>query len=524
MVKRSISVLALFFALCFFQTRGNAAETSNRFEKARQKVITLLDQSNYDEAEETSYAMNDVFSTNPLLPEALHWIVQRYEWSKRFEQSKRIYNHIIQKYPDSPYAEKAKLGIARVDILCLIASQKFDEAKDATEKIAVNFSTSPDLPETLFWISVRYKWLSRFEDEKSICGQIIQNYPGNPYAEKAKMASAAADAMSGVMTGNYEQAKSAAARMITDFRENADLAEWLCLVAERFEWVTRYSDAKEIYQKAAEIKPDGPYTDRARVRVAMTGVMTAINSQDYDQADKALEKMVADFNGNSELQMAVLLVGEKYYRERRTEDYAERAKRVFKIITEKLPVCVVTAEASCWAGDCCTELGQYKEAIAYYTRSCDGFPQFGCFAGSRSDYDFRWRSLYMTGKSYQTLSQSVTEGAAEAETATIASYERLVKEFPKCEAAKDGWSQLGQIYDGKNLWQDSARCYEGYLKIVGEQRCPPEVFYDLAKAYDGMGRIDSAKKNYERFTRSALPNDQRRKEAKTRLLELSNAN
>lgn len=42
MVKRSISVLALFFALYFFQTRGNAAETSNRFEKASEDANTPI--------------------------------------------------------------------------------------------------------------------------------------------------------------------------------------------------------------------------------------------------------------------------------------------------------------------------------------------------------------------------------------------------------------------------------------------------------------------------------------------------
>jgi TolA-binding protein len=521
MIKKGINILAGIAVLCFFQTKVSATDTTSRFEKARQKVITLLDESNYDEAETTAYALNDVYSTNPLLPETLYWVVQRYEWSKRFEQSKRIYNHIIKEYPDSPYAAKARIGLARVEVLSLIATEKFDEAKAATEKIKVDFSSSPDLPETLFLISERYKWLSKFEDEKSICIKIAQDYPGNPFAEKAKMASITAEAMSGVMTGDFALARTAVGKMMTDFRENPDLQESLCLVAERCEWVNRYGEAKEFYQKAAEVKPDGAYADKARVRVAMTEVMTAINSQDYQKADEALGKMVADFNGNPELQMAVLLVGEKYYRERKTDDYAEKAKKVFRIITEKLPVSVVTAEACCWAGDCCTELGQYKEAIGYYTRSCDGFAQFGCFAGSRSDYDFRWRSLYMTGQSYQKMGQTGAISQAEAETGTIVSYERLVKDFSDSGAAKEALGLLGRIYAGKNQWQDSARCYEEYVKRIGQQRCPPEVFYDLAKAYDGMGNINSARDNYERFVRSALPNDKRRKEAKNRLTELT---
>ena len=83
-MMRNICVLTGIMVICFFQGKVGAAETSTRFEKARQKVVTLLEQNNYDEAETTAYALNDVYSTSPILPETLYWVVQRYEWSKRF--------------------------------------------------------------------------------------------------------------------------------------------------------------------------------------------------------------------------------------------------------------------------------------------------------------------------------------------------------------------------------------------------------------------------------------------------------
>ena len=92
--------------------------------------------------------------------------------------------------------------------------------------------------------------------------------------------------------------------------------------------------------------------------------------------------------------------------------------------------------------------------------------------------------------------------------------------FRHVHSAKDAWRELGKSYTLNNSWRNAIRCYEAYLRAVPEGRASPEVYYDLAKAYDRMGNVDLTRKNYNQFVRMAMPDDPRRAEAKNRLTEM----
>jgi TolA-binding protein len=237
-------------------------------------------------------------------------------------------------------------------------------------------------------------------------------------------------------------------------------------------------------------------------------------TQNHDDARAALDKMITDFNNHPDLSNAVLLAGEKYFSSKSIDGSMEKAAAVFKIITDELPISAVTPEACCWMGDSLTELGKYDAAIEYYKKACDGFPQYGCAPGLRSDYDYRWRSLFMTGQSYQKLKQSGAIADGQADPLIIAAYERLAQEFGSCPLAKDACKELGFLNADKGQWPQTARHLEAYLKYVSEDRCPADVFYNLTRAYDGMGNGSLAIKNCNMFLKSTLPNDSRRKEIK----------
>jgi hypothetical protein len=61
------------------------------------------------------------------------------------------------------------------------------------------------------------------------------------------------------------------------------------------------------------------------------------------------------------------------------------------------------------------------------------------------------------------------------------------------------------------------------LKLIPEERCPSDVFYNLGQSYDKMSNVDSAKKTYTKFLTEALPSDSRRQEVKERLAAMEDA-
>jgi TolA-binding protein len=480
----------------------------------RADVLSLITSKDYDKAKDALDKMTVDFAGHKDLPEALYWIVIRYEWLGKFEEAKRVCKQIVQKWPDNSYANKAKITIPRANVISRLSAQDYTGAKDALNILVAGFSSHPDLAETLCWIGERYRWVSRFDDEKYVYQQAIEKCPGSPFVDKAKLGIARADAMSLVMSQDFSKAKAATDKMIDNFPDNPDLAQSLFWIAERYEWIEKYDSQRLVYQQIIQKCPESPYAGKAKLGIARINVLSLVVSQNHDAARAALDKMVADFKNHPDLSNAVLLTGEKYFRSKSIDGSMEKAAVVFKIITDELPVSAVTPEACCWMGDSLTEQGKYDAAIEYYKKACDGFPQYGCAPGLRSDYDYRWRSLFMTGQSYQKLKESGAIAEGQADPLIMASYERLAQEFGSCPLAKDACRELGYINAGKSQWPQTIRYLEAYMRQVSEDRCPADVFYDLARAYDGMGNRDLAIKNCNMFLKSTLPNDSRRREIK----------
>jgi len=245
----------------------------------------------------------------------------------------------------------------------------------------------------------------------------------------------------------------------------------------------------------------------------------------------AIDKLFVNFADNPDLPQTALIIGEWFYKDgltKRSNSLHNEAKplyeRAFKIwsrFVNELPDSNLVPEACCWMGDCCFELCRYKEAIVYYKKSSDGYPQFATISGI--DTVHRWRSVYMTGQTFQKLKESSDINSAEADVAILEAYERVVRDYESSPVAKDAWRELGKLYAEGNNWKDTIRCFNKYMLLVPKERCSPEVFYYLAKSYDHMGNLDSALNNYNLFIRLTMTEDSRRIESKNRLNDIMNA-
>jgi TolA-binding protein len=524
-MSKKISTLCVMLLIFLFLSVGELclADTENELQRAKENVYALIDTGKFVEAKSAVEKLTADFSNSQNLAETQYWIAGRFQALDRFEDARQICEQIIQDYPDNPWAKKAKMCNAMTEAMSLIMSGKYAEAKAVTDKMASDFAGNPDLAEMLFWIAERYERVSRFEEAKDGYSLIAQNFPNSPMVNKARMGIAKAGVMALILAKDFDKAREAIGQFTADFATSPDLPGSLYWITERYVWVDRLDEAKPVCQRIVENYPGSSFAARAKLRVAIADVMALIKSQDYDQAQSAFDNVVTNFKDHQDLPLAAIIIGEKYYRNRNIADSVQRAKKVFQVAADTLPANPRSSEACCWAGDCCTELGQYAEAITYYNRSCDGFSQYGCSPDSSFDNGFRTQSLYMIGQSYQKLADANNMPREQAEPLIIDSYERLVREFGSCAVAKDGWRELGGIYAKNSRPQDTARCYEAYLKLISEERCPADVFYNLGRAYDQIGNMDSAKKTYRKFLTSALPNDPRRQEVKTRLAAIGNA-
>ena len=96
------------------------------------------------------------FSTNPRLPELLYHTAKAYGWSGQYEEAKKLYQRIIQQYPNSLYAGKAQLDTAMMDFWPSIKSGNDSQVQAAIDKLTADFAGHPDLPDAMSRTAEQY--------------------------------------------------------------------------------------------------------------------------------------------------------------------------------------------------------------------------------------------------------------------------------------------------------------------------------------------------------------------------------
>ena len=129
------SVAIVLIGSLFFM----AADASAELEQAQSNIISLVKEGNYAQAQVQTQGLIADFSGNPALPETLYLIAEEYYWARRLEEANNLYQQIIKDHPDSSFASKAKLGIARAEATSLILSKNYDRDKDVLDELVTDF-------------------------------------------------------------------------------------------------------------------------------------------------------------------------------------------------------------------------------------------------------------------------------------------------------------------------------------------------------------------------------------------------
>lgn len=126
---------------------------------AKANIQSLIMSKDYGAAGEALNEMVEDFPEHPDLPESLYWIAERYSWEGLFDDSNSLFQQIIQNYPDSPFSDKARTGLSKVNALSLVLSQDCDHAGEALEKIINDFNDNPILLKDVLKrvLETRYK-------------------------------------------------------------------------------------------------------------------------------------------------------------------------------------------------------------------------------------------------------------------------------------------------------------------------------------------------------------------------------
>jgi len=425
-MSNKIHSIAIIFVVLLFSvaTAKVSADASAELEQAKSNIVSLVNDGNYAQAQEQTQKLLADFPKNPALPEALYEIAERFRWSgasdrdkDKYERAGKVYRQIIANYPDSPFADKAELGISKTKVLHFIVVQDYNAAGQALNEMVAAFPNHPNLADELYWIGRAYGYWERHEEEKNMYQRIIQNHPDSPYVDRAKIGFAKADVQSLIMSKDYDGAKQALDKLVTDFPNHPDLPETLYWIAERYAWEGRFDDSKILYQQIIQKYPDSPFSSKARTGLSKVNALTLVMSQDPNRASEALEKIVDDFNDNPNLLKDILRIAlETRYKQacsrqqkegtneqvkegfRNAKSIAEMIEKIFPDSAADLP------EAHLYIAYCDYQLGENAEAAESCQKIISDWP----------DYGYIHYAQLLIASSYEKLAESGVISTSEA--------------------------------------------------------------------------------------------------------------
>lgn len=319
--------------ILFFMSPVLTTNAAGDILSARKEIESLIETSQLMDAQVQIEQVKADYSMDSDLPEALYEIGRKYELSERYSEAGTLYRQIISHYPDSTYADNARLGLAREKVLSLIISGEYNRAQKDINELIYEFTSDPCLPESLYWIAERYRWVHKWEQANEIYNKIKRDYPKNFTASKVNLGLARTNVLSLLLAKNYAAAEEAVDRLRVDFAGHPDLPETLYWIAEGYRWGDKYEKAKGLHRQIIQNHPDSKYSNKAALGLARAEVLFLIISQDYDKAEELLYKLAADFSGHPDLPDTLYWVAERY----RWSDKYEKAKELYKQIIQEYP-------------------------------------------------------------------------------------------------------------------------------------------------------------------------------------------
>jgi len=264
------------------------------------------------------------FAGNSGLPQALYDVAAEYQRLKDFQKAKRLYQSIVQQYVNSPQAAKAAVDVPKTDILALIKSGQADAAQQAIDGFIAQYSSSEYTAGALNDVAYFWRRFKRYDRATELYRYVADTWPSSPDAMWAQMGVA----KSNVEAGNFNDAKSAADKLLSNYSTHPELATALHYLARRYRKEKRYDDAKGLYQEIINRFPNTTYASNAQIEIAKMDVLACINSGDFAAAKAATDKLASDFSGNLNLPRMLYEIPFEYERLGRYADAKDVCQKI----------------------------------------------------------------------------------------------------------------------------------------------------------------------------------------------------
>jgi tetratricopeptide (TPR) repeat protein len=248
--------------------------------------------------------------------------------NKQYKQAEEICQAIIRDHPGTDYALKAQKKL----VILYILMERQDDAEVALHTLIADFANHPDLPVDLYGIARHQRNTGHNDKAKSIQQLIAERWPDSVYA-KTPLHIPKAEIFSHIRWKRYRKAQMAIEQLIADYSGHAYLPGTLYDIAGRYKQKRKYTAAKNVYSEIVRRYPDHWRARKARLRLAQMDILSLVDSGDAGAAQAAVDKLIADFPGQSELPSFLYQIAAKF----KTRKEYHQARDVYQRIAREYP-------------------------------------------------------------------------------------------------------------------------------------------------------------------------------------------
>ncbi len=299
--------------------RGQPVENIS-IESARSQVFDLIAEDKWAQADAAVDRLITDYSADTELPFSMTLIADTYTWQRKYDGADRLYRAVIEKSPNTEWDTKARLGLARLEVLELIGQKEYAEANQRIDVMTADFQDEPDLATALFHIGQDFFWQRFYGEAKDAFDRGVEMFPYSPASEEMQLWSAKAGVCA-LIYGRRATDKEIITeidKLINDFNVVSGLPEAVYWIGKEYEWTNGthinragwYDAPNSAYQRLMQEFGDTPYGQQAEWdqkrlnhRMKIFNLMSASADKkepDQNAVDAAIEEMVADLQGRPE--------------------------------------------------------------------------------------------------------------------------------------------------------------------------------------------------------------------------------
>lgn len=534
---------------------GEAAREFAQAEKSATHAVTagywrgrcLKEQGEYARALEVFRGLSAKAADHPLAEALLFQQAQCERLLGRYDQSRKIFQQVVTRYPEGEYADDALYYIAEVSL----------EANDLPAAEAALNQLQQAYPQSSLRMYQEVLW-GRLDLQRA--RRAADSAAAEPFYASAAarfhtvlkestrpLSRAQARyylAWTQQLQGQPTEALATLAPLIDDLPNLPDFSDALLLQAECWLQLAQPASALEAVQRYLQLVPKGRHTARAWE----LHVRAAAATGDLDTAQSALERLAKDFPRSSSHLNAVLHLAEaaderqawseseRWYRQllelardgevrlfalrglgfaQRQQQHFVPASQTFAEIVQSYGEHRLAAEAAFYHAECLREAGQLAEAAkAFATAFQQRAPSTPPATGDeqRSPWVFVYRAGLQAARVLRQLQQ-----VPEAHQA----YAHLLEKFPRPEQLDrvlDEWALLN--YEAQRFTEADA-LFRRLLQETPDSDLADNAQLSLAESDLLAGKLDAARQAFERLLASERSDALVRERSQFQLVVLS---